>query len=333
MAVLRSGPVSTILSLPDLYRPIEEPLSLVRATMGELWADAIRLVPGHDLQVPEMGGKLLRPALCLLSAGAIGGRDLEQYAKLAAAFESLHVASLAHDDVIDRALLRRGSTALNALWDNHAAVLGGDYLVARAVELLATYGSCDVIANAITSVRRMAEGELLFFGRSADEISVDECLVLAERKTASLFAEACTAATYIVDGSYREPLHQFGIALGIAFQIIDDLLDVSQPSTRLGKPSCGDVTEGKTTLPILLMRRGMSEADRHRLDGFREMHLSGEEREWIYGRLATTGALEKTQEMAGRYTNEALAQLAELPESTYRDAMEGIVDFLLVRTS
>jgi octaprenyl-diphosphate synthase len=293
----------------------------------------LHLVGVEQEVVPAAGGKMLRPALCLMAAGAIGGRDLTQYVQLAGAFEALHIASLAHDDVIDKALLRRGVTALHAMWDNHAAILGGDYLVARSVEMLAQYDSCPVIANAITSVRRMAEGELLYFGRDYDAMRPEDCILLAQQKTASLFAEACSAPTYIIDPTHRDHLHAFGTGLGTAFQIIDDLLDVTQPTEHLGKPSCGDVVEGKKTLPIIFLRSALPAGDQARFDSFRETGVTEEDRGWIGDRVEATGARDQTLEEAGRHTAQALDALHQLPPSEYREAMEGVADLLLVRSA
>ena len=190
MALCYTPPVNKTIDLTDLYRPVQAELHGVSDTIHQLWVDALTLVRIDASTMPRTGGKLLRPALCLLAAGAVGGRDLKQYVTLASSFEALHIASLAHDDVIDKALLRRGGSSLNAFWDNHAAVLGGDYLVARAVEMLSTYDVCAVVANAIRSVRCMAEGELYFFGREDEPIIAEDCIMLAEQKTAILFAEA-----------------------------------------------------------------------------------------------------------------------------------------------
>jgi octaprenyl-diphosphate synthase len=311
---------------------VQDALDLVRAQMMQIWQDAIALVRIQSGVAPRTGGKMLRPALCLLSAGAIGAKDVNRFASLAAAFEALHIASLAHDDVIDRALLRRGDRSLNGLWDNHAAVLGGDYLVARSVEIMATYDSCPVIANAIKSVRRMAEGELYFFGKQ-DAFTKEDCIHLAEQKTASLFAEACSAATYIVDHTYREVLHRFGTALGIAFQIVDDLLDVTQSTEQLGKPACGDLVEGKRTIPIMYMREALDAEGVRRLDAMRDAEISEEDREWAIAMAEETGARERTEADARAYADAALHELSKLPASPYRDSMEGIVEFVLIRGS
>lgn len=325
--------MATNRSLDELYQPIAPMLADVGGVISQIWDDALHLVRVDVGPVPRVGGKLLRPALCLLSAGAIGGEHLDQYVHMAAAFEALHIASLTHDDVIDRALLRRGSSSLNALWDNHAAVLGGDYVVARAIHMLAAYNSCAVVDNAITSVRRMAEGELFFLGRDNDSVTREECIMLAEQKTASLFAEACSASTYVIAATFRDALHRFGTALGIAFQITDDVLDLTQSESGLGKPACGDVAEGKVTLPIMFMREAMTSEDRRRLDALRNTDLGPDERAWVRGKVESTGARQKTESEARRYADEALHWLRQLPENIYRHSMEGITEFILVRTA
>lgn len=332
MNVLNSEIVSTIATLEGLYRPIAGELRGVREVIASIWEEAIRLVRLEGTPAP-VGGKLLRPALCLLAAGALGGKRLSQYVRLAAAFEALHIASLAHDDVIDRAVMRRGKASLNALWDNHAAVLGGDYLVARAVEMLAEYDSCAVISNAIQSVRCMAEGELYFFGRDDDSIGEEDCIMLAEQKTASLFAQACSAPTYVLEASRHEALYGFGINLGIAFQLVDDLLDITQPASGLGKPACGDLAEGKNTIPIKYLQRALDGQGRERLRSLRGREITGEEQGWVGEMVEQTGVYEKTMRMAREYGDKASGHLSGLPESPYRTSMEGIIEFILVRNS
>ncbi len=318
--------------LKTLFVPIESPLTEVRTRIQRIWMEALTLVHA-DVDAPSApSGKLLRPGLCLLSAGAVGAPDLSRYVAMATAFEALHVASLAHDDVIDHAILRRGAASLNTLWDNHAAVLGGDYLVARAVELLAEYDSCPLIANAITSVRRMSEGELFFFGRDAASITVEDCLMLAEQKTASLFAEACSGPAMIVAPQLRTALHGYGIALGIAFQIVDDLLDIAQTTTTLGKPACGDIVEGKNTLPLRFMREAMTAEECALLDAMRNAELTDADRGWAQEKLQSTGAYKRTKTMAQRYADQARHHLKTLPATPYRDTMDALVSFILARS-
>lgn len=331
LALCYNSRVSTTLTLPELYRPIEGALQAVRSEVEQLWKDALSLVGLTESVDIPLGGKMLRPALCLMAAGAIGARDLQRFVRMATAFESLHIASLAHDDVIDRALLRRGTASLTGLWDNHAAILGGDYLVARSVEILAEYDSCPVIANAIASVRRMAEGELYFFGKENEPIRESDCLVLAEQKTASLFAEACSGPSFVLDPGHRDALHAYGIALGIAFQIVDDLLDITQTTEQLGKASCGDLIEGKKTIPILYLKTALSPADLARVEAMRHGDVADSERNWVVNAALDAGVPQKTESTLRHYADQAVASLASLPDTEFRRAMEGIVEFVLIR--
>jgi octaprenyl-diphosphate synthase len=319
--------------LEALYEPVLPQLNEVRDMVRAFWADALQLVHGPELDSPDVTGKMLRPALCLLSAGALGGRDVNRFSAMAAAFEILHLAALTHDDVIDSAHLRRGATSLNVLWDDHAAVLGGDYLVARATLLLAAYNSCPLIANVVESVCQMAEGELRSLTWNPRTVTREDCVRLAEQKTASLFASTCTGPTFVLDTAHREALHRYGMGFGIAFQLVDDILDLSQTEAALGKPSCGDIVEGKATLPILFMRMALSPKELARLDQVGRSSLGDTDREWIAAKLEQTGARAQTEALARQYMDEARQALHTLPRTPHREAMEALLEFVLVRAS
>lgn len=325
--------MATTETLKTLYTPIAPQLVEVRALVDSIWRDALKLVRVPSVDIPGAGGKFLRPALCLLSAGTAGAGDLDQYARLAAAYEGLHLASLAHDDVIDHAMMRRGHNSLNALWNNHAAVLGGDYLVARAVEMIAEYDCCTVVSKAVASVRHMAECELFFFGRPPGEALPEECLQLAEGKTASLFAAACSAPATILKSQHESALWQFGNSLGVAFQLVDDLLDLTGTTDDLGKPSCGDIAEGKSTLPVLYMQEVLSAEEKARLHALQGTPLSEQDRQWVHDTVIETGAVSKTQAVAKAYADQALAALASIPENPYHKSMEGLMRFVLDRNT
>ncbi len=286
-----------------------------------------------DAMSESAEGKMLRPALCLLAAGALGEVELERYARLAAAYEIIHIASLTHDDVLDHASLRRGQDSLNALWNNHAAVLGGDYLVARALELIAEYDSIDLIAAALGAMRRMAEGELRFFGQDAAVAPLEDCLALAESKTAGLFAAACAAPAIAAARDARPVLHAFGLCLGMAFQLMDDLLDLTQSSETLGKPACGDVTEGKHTMPLFLLRKALSSDENARLNAFRGAVLTDADRVWIREMTLRHEVDRQLIARAETYLQTAIEQLDSLDESVYRDAMIELARFVLIRLS
>jgi octaprenyl-diphosphate synthase len=323
--------MATLNTLKRIYEPIQPQLLEVRALVDSIWRDALKLVRVPSVDIPGAGGKLLRPALCLLSAGAAGAANLPHFSRLAAAYEGLHLASLAHDDVIDHAMLRRGNNSLNVLWNNHAAVLGGDYLVARSVEMIAEYDCCAVVAKAVRSVRRMAECELFFFGRPPGEAAPEECLQLAEGKTASLFAAACSAPATILASSHESALWQFGNSLGVAFQIVDDILDLTGTADELGKPSCGDISEGKSTLPVLYMRKVISQTDKTRLDALQGATLSADDRQWVLDMVIQTGAASRARAVAKSYADQAQASLASIPKSPYHAALQSLMGFVLER--
>ena len=251
---------------------------------------------------------------------------------MAAAMELLHLAALAHDDVVDESKLRRGQTSLNARWTNHIAVLGGDFLVARALSVLTVYDSCSVIASALESIHEMAEGELINFGRGqTSELLEEDCIRLAEKKTASLFAVSCATPSLLINPADKNTLHAFGMALGTAFQLVDDALDLDQDEDTLGKPSCADVSEGKMTLPIIYMREALDSEDAERFDALFGNALADDDLEWIAGAARANGAIQRVHDLARTYVERAHQCLDALPAGQYTEAMRGIAEFVLLR--
>lgn len=325
--------MSSTLPLDELYAPVraelEESSAIVRGVLG----DAFQLVSTPFCPSGELRAKLLRPALCLLGGGVARVEPLARLAPVAASVELIHVAALAHDDVVDDADTRRGERSLNAQWDNHAAVLGGDYLVARAIALMQAHGGGALVLHAAESIRGMAEAELLNFGVSEGEVDAEWCIDVARRKTASLFEVACSAGTFLGDTVSREPLLRYGEALGIAFQLVDDLLDLSQEEEVLGKPACNDLTPGRVTLPMLFLREGLDEAGRVRFEKIRAGEMDGADRHWLSHVLQETQARQRTLDIARQHIDVARAALAELPASVYRDSLWGLTEFVLSRDS
>lgn len=322
--------MATTLTLAELCGPIESELQDTKGVVTEQWASVLALVDGSSEFRPEVGGKLLRPMLTLLSAGAVGA-DPHRFVRMAAAMELLHIGALAHDDVVDGAALRRGTSSLNAHWNDRAAILGGDFLVARAIALIAGYHSTDVVGEVARCVEVMAEGELRDLGSGATQCQQERCIRLARSKTAELFATACALPARLAGKAHAEPLRRFGLDLGVGFQLVDDLLDLVQDEETLGKPSCGDLAAGKTTLPILLMRESLSESELARLDGFRGNDLTADDRTWVLARIEETGARRRTEQTAQDYIAQARAHLSSLPPTPYRESMEGIAEFVLMR--
>ena len=325
--------MATTLTLQSLYGQIADELDVVRNGVRLHWTEAFQLVYGPSAAPPRLGGKMLRPALCLLSAGAVGGKSIDHFTDMGVAMELLHLAALAHDDVVDSARMRRGETSLNALWDNHTAVLGGDFLVARALTVLTSYDNCSVIASALESIHQMAEGELINFGVGKENWGEEDCLRLAKKKTASLFAVACSTPTLLNDETHREPLFSFGMGLGTAFQIVDDVLDLTQEEAVLGKPSCGDLVEGKTTLPILFLKEALDASGVDRLVSMAGQEPTPADRSWVAEQVRATGTQEYCDTLARHYLAEARQALSLLPPSGYIESMLAITEFVLIRES
>lgn len=320
-------------ALERLYLPIYNEIQGVRSQVKALWTETLRLVDAPALMPPTTDGKMLRPALCLLASGALGVPDVASYVPLATAVEVLHLAALAHDDVVDGATLRRGRLSLNALWDDRVAVLGGDYLVSRALAAMGAYDSGVVVAAAVDVIRAMTEAELRVFGRQNGRFRQADYLRVAEDKTGSLFALACTAPAILTRSGHLGALRAYGMAFGTAFQLIDDLLDLTQTDDQIGKTACSDLMEGKNTLPILLMKQGMGADDVARLNGMRGRRLEAQDRAWVLDMLEETGAGIETERVARRYTEKAVGSLGGIPASAYRSAMEHIASFGLGRLS
>ncbi len=212
----------------------------------------------------DSGGKRLRPAILIISAGMFDFQG-EAVHKAAAAIEFLHTATLLHDDVVDKSDLRRGLATANAVWGNQASVLVGDFLLSRSFELMVEDGSLEVLSILSRTSAMIAEGEVMQLITTNDtETSETAYLEVITAKTAQLFAAACRIGAVVAGrpGVEEEALESYGLNLGIAFQLIDDVLDYSARQATLGKAVGDDFKEGKITLPVVLAFRRGDEDDR-----------------------------------------------------------------------
>jgi octaprenyl-diphosphate synthase len=239
-------------------------LELVERSMREQLGSASGLVGDLGEHVLGSGGKRIRPALLLLAAelcGYTGPRCVQ----VAAAVELLHTATLLHDDVVDLSELRRGRPSANAIWGNRRAVLGGDFLYARASAMIVEDGDLDILWIFADTIRSMAEGELLQLERSFDPtVTENHYFAVIERKSAVLLSAACEAGAILggVTRAERRRLAAFGRELGLAFQLRDDALDYEAGEAVLGKRPHTDIREGKVTLPLLLAFKRSTPAER-----------------------------------------------------------------------
>lgn len=286
--------------------------------------------------ITKGGGKRVRPALLLLCARLLG-HDGDEEVTYGAVVEFIHTATLIHDDIIDHASLRRGQATLNNLWGNNLTVLLGDWIYTKAMQMALSHGQVEVIQRLCDATLRMTEGELLAFQRlGAIDLTVEEYFSIIDRKTAHLFSAACSIPSLIPP---RRPdagqvLARYGRALGICFQLVDDLLDFTARESELGKPVLSDLKEGKLTLPLILLLPRVRPEERRLIETVLEdrsfSRVSAQE---ILDLVSAQGTLEEAQEMAEGYAAEAKRELQFFPPSDIRDALEFAPDFVLNRRS
>ncbi len=288
----------------------------------------------HHLQ--KSGGKRLRPALLLLAAKACGYHG-DAGIRLGAVVEIIHAATLVHDDVIDKAEVRRGQPSINQRWGNQTSVLAGDWLYMQAFNLAVRERNFYVLDLLIELTQMMVEGELMqmeWVGRI--DITEDEHLSLVHRKTACLFS-VCARLGAVLAGVKPElesKLGDYGWNLGMAFQLIDDMLDFTASENVLGKPVGNDLREGKVTLPMILALRQCTDEERRLVqtvmdDGaFDRVPLRA-----IQDLLNRYGALERVRQRALNYTETAAEQLTSLEDSPYRRALYSATELVVDRES
>jgi len=275
---------------------------------------------GH--YIVDAGGKRLRPLLVLLGGAALGGCS-ERHIKFAAVIEFIHTATLLHDDVVDISSLRRGRPTANAEFGNAPSVLVGDFLYTRAFQLLVQLADMDILRTMADTTNTIAEGEVLQLTRAGDASTTEaEYLEVITNKTAILFAAACYGAAVISGQSEetRQKQHAFGLNLGIAFQMIDDVLDYEGDPATMGKNIGDDLTEGKPTLPLIFtLQHGSSDEQALVRDAI--CNKSADHISEVVAAVTRCGALDYTREQAKCYHDLALHQLKGLPASEPRNAM------------
>jgi octaprenyl-diphosphate synthase len=279
------------------------------------------------------GGKRLRPMLHVLAAGA-AGYDGDQQHKLAAIIEFIHTSTLLHDDVVDESDLRRGRKTANALWGNAASVLVGDFLYSRSFQLMVELDDMRIMRILADTTNTIAEGEVLQL-LNIGNADVDEAAYLAviERKTAVLFA-AATELGGILGGlpeTQVAALRRYGMELGYAFQIADDLLDYVSDADTLGKNIGDDLAEGKPTLPLIYALESASPEQAHSLRHAIE-HGGLDSLDRIIAAIRDSGALERTQRRAVAHAQTAREAIATLPPSPHRHALETLADYAVERS-
>jgi len=309
-------------------------LRLVNEVIVQRMDSPVVLIPQLAGHIVAAGGKRLRPMLTLASA-RLCGYEGKRHVRLAACVEFIHTATLLHDDVVDESDLRRGLATANAVWGNKASVLVGDFLFSRAFQLMVEDGSLDVLRILSNAAAVIAEGEVHQLITANDtETSETAYLDVIRAKTATLFAAACRLGAVLAERPKveEEALDSYGLHLGIAFQLIDDVLDFAARSESLGKNIGDDFREGKITLPVVLAFRRGSEAER----GFWRRTLEALDQregdlEHAIELMERHGSLRDTVARARHYGAIARDALGIFPESSEKRALIDLIDFCIQR--
>ena len=295
----------------------------------------VALIPQLAGHIIAAGGKRLRPLLTLVSARMCGYRG-ERHIALAACVEFIHTATLLHDDVVDESDLRRGRATANAVWDNKASVLVGDFLFSRAFQLMVEDGSLAVLGILASASAQIAEGEVLQLTTANDtETTESAYLEVIRAKTATLFAAACRVGAVVANRpkAEEEALEAYGLNLGIAFQIVDDVLDYAAHQETLGKSVGDDFREGKITLPVVLsfLRGGDTEREFWRRT-LEKLDQQDGDLEKAVALMEKHGSLRDSIERARHYGAVARDALGVFPDSSEKRALIELVDFAISRS-
>ncbi len=328
--------LGSVLTAKDIFRLVERDLVHVEAELRTHSNSGVSLVGDINQYVHESGGKRLRPAILLLASRLCGYQGAPAI-KLGVVVELIHVATLVHDDIIDNASLRRGRPSVNNVWGNSITVLMGDWLYMTSFRLALDLQDFRILQLLIDITRKMVEGELLQLDQNGrSDISVTQQLEICHRKTAYLFGGCGRLGGILgkVGPELEQKIEQYGCSLGMAFQLIDDLLDYTSTESVLGKPVLKDLEEGRVTLPITyLMQRATAREKKFVSAVIRNKDFTSENKRKIIELVNAYETGDELKQLAEKYAADAKDCLAGFPDSVYRDALLRIPDFVTTRES
>lgn len=331
---MKSPQPTPVLSWQDLLEPVRLELEGVEERFRSELVSNVSTVRAIGKYMQVSGGKRLRPALLLLATKLFGAAGPSAIS-LGVVMEMIHTATLVHDDVIDGADRRRGRPSINSRWGNHTSVLAGDWLYMQAFQIALQERSFHVLDILIELTQRMVEGELIQWGVIGKlDLTVEEHLDLVYRKTACLLG-ACTRLGAVLSGQDQETedrMTEYGTNLGMAFQLVDDLLDFTASEIVLGKPVGSDLREGKVTLPLIYLLDRCTPAERAQIAtvveerAFRTVSLPD-----LLDLLERYQTPQRVKEQASLYSRHAAHCLARVPDSPSKGALLALADFIVHR--
>ncbi len=330
------GKLGQAITGKEIFDLIHDDLERVEKEISLETVASVEVVTQIGQYLQESGGKRLRPALLLLGSKLIGGPAPNQSAiHLGAVVEIIHAATLVHDDVIDDARTRRGRPSANAQWGNHTSVLAGDWLYMEAFQVALRERNFHVLDLLIGLTQMMVEGELLQLERIGRiEVTEADCMELVDRKTACLFSVCAKLGALVAgaDSQTEERLGDFAWNLGMAFQLVDDVLDFTSRETVLGKPVGNDLREGKVTLPLVYALAQASGEERRRVETIlREGNYDRVPFSQILAMVERYKGIARVKERAQAFTEKARAIMGEFPESPYQRALYSVTELITER--
>jgi len=338
--------LGVVLNLDDKKKQtgsVQPLVDLTKADMARV-NEMILSRAGSDVEmIPEVanhlissGGKRLRPMMTL-AAARMFGYDGDGHVRLATAVEFMHTATLLHDDVVDESDLRRGKSTARMIWGNQASVLVGDFLLGQAFKMMVDVGSLDALDVLATSASVIAEGEVMQLAAAKNmETTENEYLAVIKAKTAALFSAAAEVGPIIagVQRSDRAALRDYGLNLGLAFQLVDDALDYGGSAADLGKNTGDDFREGKITLPVILSyRRGTDDERAFWKHAIEDGASDDASLQKAIGLMTKHGAIADTVQRARHFGEIARDALAPLKASPEKDALIEVIDFCISRVN
>ena len=319
-------------SIDEIYALVGQDFDLVNQLIKRRLHSDVALINQLSNYIIYSGGKRLRPVLVLLSAHALGYTG-QQHINLAAIVEFIHTATLLHDDVVDASEKRRGNDTANAIWGNEAAVLVGDFLYSRAFQMMVDARSMRIMEILSDATNTIAEGEVLQLLNCNDPDTTEErYLDVIHCKTAKLFEAAAQLGAVINNANPEQEIAmaKYGMYLGTAFQLVDDVLDYSASSEEIGKNVGDDLAEGKPTLPLIRAMRNGNETQTKIIRSAIEQGGRNNIKE-VLAAIATTDAIAYTANKARDEADKAIRMLEKIPPSPYRDALTAMAEFAVGR--
>ncbi len=317
-----------------MFEPIREDLRAVEREFADHVQSQVQLIPTIGNYIQNSGGKRIRPAV-LLMAARMAGYQGEQAILYASVVEFIHTATLVHDDIIDEAELRRGRDAVHTRWGNHLTVLFGDFLYLKSMSLALSQDNLEIVKLLCDVTLRIVEGEIYQLTKNGVvDLSEEEHFDIIRRKTAYLFA-GCARIGGMLGPTTREQqeaLWDYGLNIGMAFQIVDDLLDFTGDEHTLGKPVGGDLREGKMTLPVIHLRaRGEPRADELLRQIVAARTATADEWRELKALLTQARSIDYARRVAADFVERAKQSLYLFPASDARDALMYLPDYVISR--